>query len=78
VVSIKPFGLIVQIAGTGATGTIALDALPGGPYQVDLGVQAVVGEKRRYSIGDPIRAVIASTSEELGRVDLVPAPPAAG
>lgn len=71
VVAIKPFGLIVQIAGTGATGSIALDMLPGGPYRVDLGVQALIGEERRYSIGDPVRAVIASTSEELGRVDLV-------
>ncbi len=28
IVSIKPFGLVVQMVGTGATGTVAMDALP--------------------------------------------------
>ena len=73
IVSVKPFGLVVQMAGAGATGTIATDALPGGPYKVDLVAQALIGEQRRYAIGDPVRAVIASTNEELGRVDLAPA-----
>ncbi|MFO0592456.1 MAG: VacB/RNase II family 3'-5' exoribonuclease [Polyangiaceae bacterium] len=70
IVSVKPFGLVVQMAGAGATGTIATEALPGGPYKVDLVAQALIGEERRYAIGDPVRAVIASTNEELGRVDL--------
>ena len=73
VIAIKPFGLVVQITGTGATGTIALEALADGPYQIDPGGHALVGQARRYSIGDPVRAVISATSEELGRVDLVPA-----
>ena len=72
VVAVKPFGLVVQMAGAGATGTIALDALPGGPYRVDLAHHALVGPERRYSIGDPVRAVIASASEDLGRVELIP------
>ncbi len=70
IVSVKPFGLVVQMTGTGATGTLATDALPDGPYRVDLVEQALIGEKRRYSVGDPVRAVIAATNEELGRVDL--------
>jgi ribonuclease R len=70
IVSVKPFGLVVQMAGTGATGTIATDALPEGPYRVDLVQQALVGETRRYAVGDPVRAVIAATNEELGRIDL--------
>lgn len=70
IVSIKPFGLVVQMAESGATGTIALEALPGGPYRVDLAAQALIGEGRRYSIGEPIRAAIASTHEELGRIEL--------
>ncbi|AKT36958.1 ribonuclease R family protein [Chondromyces crocatus] len=70
IVAIKPFGLVVQMRGTGATGTIALDALPEGPYQPDAAMHALVGPGRRYSIGDPLRAVIASTSEALGRVEL--------
>ncbi len=73
IVSVKPFGLVVQMTGTGATGTIATDALPDGPYRVDLLGQSLIGEKRRYSVGDPVRAVISATNEELGRVDLAPA-----
>jgi ribonuclease R len=71
IVAIKPFGLIVQMAGTGATGSIANDALPGGPYRADAAAHALVGAARRYSIGDPVRAVVAGASEELGRVELV-------
>jgi ribonuclease R len=70
VVSVKPFGLVVQMAGTGATGTIATDTLPDGPYDVDLGRQALVGAARRFAVGDPLKAVISGANEELGRVDL--------
>ncbi|AGP40696.1 ribonuclease R family protein [Sorangium cellulosum] len=73
IVSIKPFGLVVQMVESGATGTIALEALPEGPYRIDAAAQALVGASRRYGVGEPIRAAIASTNEELGRVDLVPA-----
>ncbi|EYF06877.1 3'-to-5' exoribonuclease RNase R [Chondromyces apiculatus DSM 436] len=77
VVAVKPFGLVVQMRGTGATGTIALDALKDGPYRPDAAMHALVGPGRRYAIGDPIRAVISATSEALGRVDLVPLAPLA-
>ncbi|WP_437754267.1 ribonuclease R family protein [Sorangium sp. So ce1389] len=70
IVAIKPFGLVVQMAESGATGTIALEALPGGPYRLDVAAQALIGADRRYGVGEPIRAAIASTNEELGRVDL--------
>ncbi|XXT17897.1 RNB domain-containing ribonuclease [Sorangium sp. So ce429] len=70
IVGIKPFGLVVQMAESGATGTIALEALPGGPYRLDVAAQALIGADRRYGVGEPIRAAIASTNEELGRVDL--------
>jgi ribonuclease R len=75
VVSVKAFGLVVQMVGTGATGTVALDALPGGPYRVDLATQAAApsdpkSNGRRYSVGDPVRVEVAGASEELGRVEL--------
>ena len=73
IIAVKPFGLVVQMTGTGATGTIATDVLPGGPHRVDLMQQCVVGEERTYSVGDPVRCVIAATNEELGRIDLAPA-----
>jgi ribonuclease R len=70
IIAVKPFGLVVQMTGTGATGTLAIDALPGGPHRVDLDQQHIVGEQHTYSVGDPVRCVIAATNEELGRIDL--------
>lgn len=70
IVGIKPFGLIAQMKGTGATGTIALDALPDGPYRVDPLEHAAVSPTRQFRIGDPIEATIAGANEDLGRVDL--------
>ena len=75
VVSVKPFGLVVQLEGTGATGTVAMDALPGGPYRVEGGGYAAVSEARRFVLGDPVDVVIAGANEELGRVDLTLVPP---
>jgi ribonuclease R len=69
VVGVKPFGLVVQMKGTGATGTVAMDTLPDGPYRVE-GGYAAVSEKRRFVVGEPIDVVITGTNEELGRVDL--------
>jgi ribonuclease R len=70
IVGIKPFGLIVQMKGAGATGTIGLDALPDGPYRVDPSSHAAVGAARQFRIGDAVEATIAGANEELGRVDL--------
>jgi ribonuclease R len=72
IVSVKPFGLVVQMVGTGATGTVAMDALPEGPFRIEPGGHAVASETRRYGVGDPIEVEIAGTNEELGRVDLIP------
>ena len=72
IVSVKPFGLVVQMVGTGATGTVAMDALPRGPYRIEIDGHGVSNGEDRYGIGDPIDVEIASTNEELGRVDLVP------
>lgn len=71
IVALKPFGLLVQIAGTGATGSIAIDSLPGGPFRHDVGAQALVGTGQRFAVGDRVHATVASVNEELGRIDLV-------
>jgi ribonuclease R len=78
VVSVKPFGLVVQLEGTGATGTLAMDALPGGPYRVENGDYAAVSESRRFVLGAPLEVVIAGANEELGRVELALAEVGAG
>lgn len=70
VVAIKPFGLVVQMVGTGATGTIATESLPGGPYRVERHGQELVGAKRTFAVGDSLEARVLSTNEDLGRVDL--------
>jgi ribonuclease R len=70
IVSVKPFGLVVQLERTGATGTVAMDALPAGPYRVEGGGYAAVSEERRFVVGEPVSVQIAGTNEELGRVDL--------
>ncbi|MBI5546239.1 MAG: RNB domain-containing ribonuclease, partial [Deltaproteobacteria bacterium] len=70
VVGVKPFGLIVQLQGTGVTGTVAMEALPEGPYKVDEANFAVASRARRFSVGDPLEVVISGTNEELGRVEL--------
>jgi ribonuclease R len=74
VVAIKPFGLIVQMNGTGVSGTVALEALPGGEYRVDPSGYSVTGPGRPYSIGDALDLVVVGANEELGRIDLAPPP----
>jgi ribonuclease R len=70
IVSIKPFGLVVQMKGTGAQGTVAMDVLPEGPYRIAPGGHVLVSETRRYGVGEPLEVVIAATNEGLGRVEL--------
>ncbi len=71
IVALKPFGLVVQIAGTGATGSIAIDSLPGGPFRMDMPSQALLGPGQRFAVGDRVRATVSSVNEDLGRIDLV-------
>ncbi len=70
VVSIKPFGLVVQLVGAGVTGTIEKDTLPGGPHEYDVGREVLVGAARSYSIGEGLDVVVTGASEELGRIEL--------
>ena len=70
VVAIKPFGLVMQMAGTGATGTIASESLPHGPYRVERHGQELVGGRHTYAVGDYLEAKVVNTNEDLGRVDL--------
>lgn len=72
VVAIKPFGLVVQIVGTGVTGTVASEALAGGPFRVDPSRYRLIGAQRSYAIGDALELVVQGTNEEMGRIDLAP------
>ncbi|MGC4116535.1 MAG: RNB domain-containing ribonuclease [Myxococcales bacterium] len=71
VIGVKPFGLIVQLQGTGVTGTVAMEALPNGPFKVDAqGFAAVAEGGKRFAVGDPLEVVVSAANEELGRVEL--------
>jgi ribonuclease R len=70
VIAVKPFGLVVQLVGMAVTGTIATEALPGGPFRRDHVRHALLGRERTYSIGDALEVAVTSTQEDLGRIDL--------
>jgi ribonuclease R len=70
IVAIRPFGIVMQMIGTGATGTISSDALPNGPYRYDGGSHKLVGPSQTFAIGDFLQATVVSSTEELGRVEL--------
>ena len=72
VVAIKPFGLIVQLAGLGVTGSVPVESLPGGPFRIEEG-HALVGEGgQRWVVGDPMELALVAVDEELGRIELAP------
>jgi ribonuclease R len=73
VVQVKGFGLVVQLAGLGVTGTVSSEELAGGPFHLDVVAQALVGKRRRYGVGEPIEVVMANVDEELGRLEFTPA-----
>ena len=49
-----------------------LEKLPGRRYRVDRDV-ALVGEGRRYTVGQPLRVTVTLADEVLGRIELEPA-----
>src|SRR5262249_30288192 len=72
IVRVQPFGLLVQLAQSGVSGSVAVEALPGGPFHFDRVTQTLRGATHRYMIGDAIDVRVAGTHEELGRIDLTP------
>jgi ribonuclease R len=70
VVGVKPFGLIVQLAGLGVSGTVGTDALPGGPYSVDPKTESLKSKTRSFVVGDALNVVVLATDEEQGRIEL--------
>jgi ribonuclease R len=70
VVAVKPFGLIVQLRGTGVAGSIQSDLLPGGPFEVGPAGHRYVGEGATYTVGQSFEVEVLSTDDELGRINL--------
>lgn len=69
VIAIKPFGAIVQLDGTGVTGAVPVDSLPGDWAHEG---HQLVGEKDSWAIGDAMAVRIDKVDEERGRIDLAP------
>lgn len=69
VIAVKAFGLVVALHGTGVTGTVAQDSLPGGPHRVDLRGQVLRGGTS-YGLGAPVQVEVLGAKEALGRIDL--------
>lgn len=73
VIAIKPFGAIVQLVGTGVTGAVPIDSLPGTWAHEG---HRLVGEDDSWAIGDSMNVRIDTVDEERGRIDLaLDAPP---
>lgn len=70
VFAVKAFGLVVWLDEPGVTGTCAIDALPGGPFEADLLREVMKGPARTYHVGDPLRVRVTGTNERLGRIEL--------
>lgn len=70
VVAVKPFGLVIALEGTGVSGTVAQDDLPGGRARVDLARQTIVAGRRTYTLGQPLVVEVVGAKEDLGRIEL--------
>ncbi|MEZ4441191.1 MAG: RNB domain-containing ribonuclease [Polyangiaceae bacterium] len=70
VVSIKPFGLVVQLEDTGITATLALEDLPGGPHEMSPDGFSLGDDERRFVIGEQLHVQVQAVNETLGRIEL--------
>ncbi len=74
VISVKPFGLIVQLEGTGVTGSIPIERLPGEGWRLDPQREALIrgsgSRARRYGIGAGLEVTVADADEERGEIEL--------
>ncbi len=70
IVRVQPFGLVVQLGQTGVAGSVALEALQGGPFSFDRTTQVLRGHAHSYGIGAPLDVRVVGANEELGRIEL--------
>lgn len=66
---VRPFGLVTQVDTTLVEGTVALDALPDGPYALDAREGAAVSPTRRFEVGMRVVVRVKGADPGLGRVD---------
>lgn len=69
VTRVRPFGIVVQLDTTLIEGTVPLDKLPDGPYEIDSSEAHARSASRTFAIGTPLRVRAVSTDVALGRVE---------
>jgi ribonuclease R len=67
---VKPSGLLAQLDGMLVEGMLPADALPDGPYRPDARETSLVGPKRTFTLGMPVRVRVVSTDPQQGRIEL--------
>lgn len=71
IVRVRPFGLVAQLDGMLVEGMLPAEGLPGGgPFRPDARELSLVGRERTFTVGMPVKVKVASTDEQLGRVEL--------
>lgn len=70
VTRVRPFGLVAQLDGMLVEGVVPTDALSGGPFRPDARELSLVGKERTFTVGMPVTVKVASTDEQLGRIEL--------
>lgn len=67
---VRGAGLLVQLEGIPVEGFLPTEALPEGPYTADPRETSLTGAARTFTLGMPLRVRVASTNEQLGRIEL--------
>ena len=72
VISVKPFGLILQLTGTGVTGLVPVESLPGDDYRIQPDTLELVaaGGRHRFAVGAALAVEVRGADEAQGRIEL--------
>ena len=80
VISVKPFGLILQLSGTGVTGLVPVESLPGEGHRIHPETLELVAEggRHRFAVGSALAVEVRGADEAQGRIELALAGDAGG
>ncbi len=72
VISVKPFGLILQLTGTGVTGLVPVESLPGEGHRIHPDTLELVAAdgRHRFAVGAALAVEVRGADEDLGRIEL--------
>ena len=72
VISVKPFGLILQLTGTGVTGLVPVESLPGEGHRIHPETLELVAEdgRHRFAVGAALAVEVRGADEAQGRIEL--------